>query len=443
MPRYLLVTGKLAATFLGTAVEGMTPRIEHEIRTLPISVAALMNTSFIAKHLTGASGCDRVVIPGLCQGETDVIADKCGVEVVRGPADLKDLPAFFGSARLMKGYGDYRVKILAEITDAYRLNQEQIMARARYFRENGADIIDLGCPVDGNFPDMAAVIAALRAEGFSVSVDSFNPQDIIAADRAGVDYVLSISSRNLDLARGLRSRIVVVPDDDHGRASLERTIAQLEAWGISSYIIDPLLRPIGFGLAESIEDYIVMRRRYPHAEMLMGLGNLTELTGADTTGVTAVMTGILTELGIDYVLTTEKAAWARGAVKELDLARRLMYYSCRNKTLPRHIDDGLITIKDPSFESFSEDELRYMQTMVRDRNYRIFSDGARVFVFNDRCFIRATDMQAAFEQLNVNSPGQAFYLGRELQKAFEAVRLGKKYTQEEELRWGYLSGRDY
>jgi len=39
----------------------------------------------------------------------------------------------------------------------------------------------------------------------------------------------------------------------------------------------------------------------------------------------------------------------------------------------------------------------------------------------------------------VDEAAHAFYLGKELQKAVLAVRLGKAYTQEEELRWGYLS----
>ena len=37
----------------------------------------------------------------------------------------------------------------------------------------------------------------------------------------------------------------------------------------------------------SLERYAEVRRRYPDAEMLMGIGNLTELTAADSTGVNA------------------------------------------------------------------------------------------------------------------------------------------------------------
>jgi dihydropteroate synthase len=171
----------------------------------------------------------------------------------------------------------------------------------------------------------------------------------------------------------------------------------------------------------------------------MGLGNLTELTDADSTGITAVMAGMVTELKIDYVLTTEVISWARGAVREFDLARRLMYHACENKILPKHLDDSLITVKDPPFETYREEELRAMKAKVRDRNFRIFADRETIYVFNKHLFVKGTDIQAIFDQLNVQDAGEAFYLGRELHKARLAVRLGKKYVQEEDLRWGYLS----
>jgi len=242
----------------------------------------------------------------------------------------------------------------------------------------------------------------------------------------------------MELARRLRSRVVVIPDPDQGADSLERNILQLQDWGIP-YIIDPILNPIGFGFTESIGGYIEMRRKYPHAEMLMGLGNLTELTAADSTGITAAMAGIIAELNIDYVLTTEVVCWARGAVRELDLARRLMHHACLHKTLPKRLDDGLVTVKDPPFECYSEDELRAMHAKIRDRNYRIFAEGASIYVFNNRIFIKDTDIRAIFDRLEVRDAAQAFYLGKELQKAQTAIQLGKRYVQEEELRWGYIN----
>jgi dihydropteroate synthase-like protein len=438
MPRYLFVTGKLAAQSLRSTLERMSPGFEYELAVLPISVAALMDARFAAQHLVNAMDCDKAIVPGLCKGDLDLIADKLGVEVTRGPKSLKDIPAYFGESPSLEGYGTHRVKIFAEIVDAYKSSLNEILARAAYFRASGADIIDLGCPVEGGFSGIDKAIRALKDEGYRVSVDSFNADDILKADQAGVDFLLSVNSSNIDLARRLQCKVVVIPDFDQGLESLERNIAQLEDWHVP-YIIDPVLNPINFGFTESIESFITTRRNHPQAEMLMGLGNLTELTEADTAGITAVMTGIMTELGIDYVLTTEVISWARGAVRELDVARRLMYYAHQNKILPKHLNDGLITVKDPPFDVFEEAELRAMQAKVRDRNFRIFTDRDYIYVFNDHHFIKDTGIQEIFKRLEVADASQAYYLGKELQKALLAVRLGKKYVQEEELRWGYLS----
>ena len=327
MPRYLFVTGKLAAQSLASTLEKMSPDFEYELAVLPISVAALMDTHFVAKHLDSARGSDVVMIPGLCKGDLSLIADKVGAQVVRGPKDLKDIPAAFGQQRQLEGYGEYRTKILAEIVDAYQLSLDQILTRAEYFRASGADIIDLGCPVKGHFPNVGEVVAALKARGFAVSIDTFEAEDILQADRAGVDYLLSVNSRNIELAPRLACKVVVIPDFDQGLESLEHNIAQLEAKQVP-YIIDPILNPISFGFTESVTRFYETRRRHPQAEMLMGVGNLTELTGADSTGINAVMAGIIAELDINYVLTTEVISWARGAVRELDVARKLMHYAC-------------------------------------------------------------------------------------------------------------------
>ena len=438
MPDYLFVTGNLAAYSLIHTLQKMEPDFEYEVAVLDISVAALMTTHWIAQHLDNARGCNQVMIPGPCQGDLSLIQERVGIAVTRGPNDLKDLPLFFGRERNLEGYGEYRVKILAEIVDAHRMSLEDIIAAAEYYRTNGADIIDLGYPTQGGFHDVEKVVKALKDRGFMVSLDNFDPDTILAADKAGIDLLLSINSTNLALARSLHCKVVVIPDFGKGLESLERNAAQLQELGMP-YIMDPILDPINFGFTECLYRFYETRRRHPEAEMLMGLGNLTELTDADSVGINALMAGVITELQIDYVLTTEVISWARGAVRELDLARKLMYYTNRNRILPKNIDDSLITIKDPPHEPYDEAELRQMHKQLRDRNFRIFTDKQWIYVFNRDMFIRGTKPDEIFAQLGIDDPSHAFYLGRELERACLAVQLGKKYTQESNLRWGYLS----
>ena len=58
------------------------------------------------------------------------------------------------------------------------------------------------------------------------------------------------------------------------------------------------------------------------------------------------------------------------------------------------------------------------------------------------CFVRGTDIQDIFTQLQVREATHAFYLGKELARASLAVTLGKTYRQEGALSWGYLTPPD-
>lgn len=439
MPEYLFITGRLAADALQSTLRKLELDFDYEVVVLDFGVAALMRAEWIARRLTDARGCRQIMVPGLCRGDLSAIERKLGIPVVRGPKDQKDLPPFFGKERILEGYGEYRTRIVAEIVEAYRMSWEEILAEAEYYRSGGADIIDLGCPPMEGFPGVGEVVQGLKGQGFLVSVDTFDPETIQEADQAGVDLLLSVNSQNLDIVPGLRCKVVVIPDFGEGLESLERNMARVASMG-ASYVVDPILDPLSFGFAESLQRYYQTRRRHPEAEILMGLGNLTELTDADSTGINAVMAGVMTELEIDYVLTTEVISWARGSVQELDLARKLMYYANKNRVLPKSIDDRLIALKDPPFDTYTEGELLDMQRLVRDKHYRIFVNREWVYVFNRDTFIRGNDPSELFDRLEVTDPGHAFYLGRELERAALALQLRKKYTQESDLRWGYLSG---
>ena len=63
-------------------------------------------------------------------------------------------------------------------------------------------------------------------------------------------------------------------------------------------------------------------------------------------------------------------------------------------------------------------------------------------MFNNERFVRGTDIQEIFAQLDVDEPTHAFYLGKELARASLAVTLGKTYRQEGALSWGYLTPPD-
>ena len=442
--RVLFVTGKLAEPALRRTLAEMAPAFAYDIAVMKITVAALMTTPWIARFLAVPPGTDLVLIPGLCEGEGAVIAERVGVRVEKGPKDLRQIPEYFGRAALAREYGAYDIEIVAEVNNAPRLARDALRREAEHYRASGADVIDIGCTPGRAFPELADVVRELVGAGMRVSVDSFDVDEIATAVAAGAELVLSVNQSNLDVARdlaGTKTRVVVIPDFGQGLETLEPSIAALERWGVT-YLIDPVIEPIGFGFFASLERFAAVRRRYPAAPLFMGIGNITELTAADTTGVNALLIAICEEMGVRAVLTTEVIPWARGVVREVDIARRLMHYAITQKSLPKGVDDRLVTLQDPTILAYHETELRELQARVTDPNFRIFADRDVITVFNDELFVRGTDIQEIFARLGVDEATHAFYLGRELMKAQLALTLGKNYRQEGALQWGYLTPPD-
>src|SRR5205814_9319444 len=160
------------------------------------------------------------------------------------------------------------------------------------------------------------------------------------------ELVLGVYSGNQGAAADWGCEGVAVPDVPATLEGLDATVERLSAAGVP-FRIDPILEPIGFGFAASLGRYLEVRRRYPEAEMLMGVGNLTELTDVDSAGVNVMLLGFCQELGIRSVLTTEVINWCRGSVRELDRARRLVYHACKEHVLPKRLEPNLLLLRDP------------------------------------------------------------------------------------------------
>jgi dihydropteroate synthase len=433
----LFITGRLAEPALRNVLTELA--IEHQIAVMNISVAALMTTRWIAKRLSVPAGVDNIVIPGLCEGDVDALAQAAGLPVRKGPADVRALPEWYGREAIKAELGQRDVRVFAEINDVESLSREQVIDRALAYRADGADVIDLGLSLERPWLDEGpGTIAALRELALSVSIDTLDPEHIRMADDAGVDYVLSLTPATIHLAEGLRATPVLITDDPEDLDGLGRLAARMEQLR-RPYLLDSILSPINSGFAASLARYVEVRRRHPEAKLLMGIGNLTELTEADTTGVTALLIGFCQEVGIGAVLTTEVIGWARGAVRETVLAAQIMHLAQRQARPPKHIDPGLVTTRDESMRAPSEEELRAMQAQVSDANYRLFADAEWLYAFNGERFVRAADMYGMFEQLDVDDAAHAFYLGKELMKATIARGLLKNYRQEGPLDWGLLS----
>jgi dihydropteroate synthase-like protein len=244
--------------------------------------------------------------------------------------------------------------------------------------------------------------------------------------------VLSLDETSLDAVAGTGCVPILVPRPHGDLASLLRAIDKAEALGMP-HIADPVLDPIHFGFMGSLERYAELRRRRPEAEILMGTGNLTELTDADSQGVTAMLLGICSELRIGNVLIVQVSPHTRRTVFEHDAARRLMYRAREDMSLPKGYGGGLLSLHDLRPFPLSAADIEEAARGTRDANFRIHAAEDGLHVFNRDGHHVSIDPFELFPKLGVEADGaHAFYLGYELAKAEIARALGKRYAQEAE-----------
>lgn len=439
------VTGKLAANALKNTLDDLADKVDFSfsIQILPITVAALMTPKWIAPRLEIPQNATRLCLPGYCDGDLSPIQDVVSMPILVGPKDLRNLPEFFGHQRKRDGFGKWDIDIIAEINHAPRKSIAEIIAMADSMRADGATLIDVGCEPNSHWSRVGETIRALKDNGHRVSIDSLNPKEIAPAVDAGAELVLSVNHTNLHAAADWGCEVVIIPDEIHSIDSLDAAIEKLTQQKVP-FRIDPILEPIGFGFAESLHRYRAARKKWPDAEMMMGIGNITELTDVDSAGVNLVLLAICQELGIRSVLTTQVINWARSSVKECDLARRLVHYAVEKNVPPKHLSTELLLLRDAKTLEYSTEELGQLAREIKDNNYRIFSGEGLVHLLGSHQHFSGEDPFDVFDSLmdsqpkNVD-PSHAFYLGFEMCKAMLANQLGKQYTQDQSLDWGFLT----
>ncbi len=433
----VLLTGHLAYDRVMAVMSGFsTETFTWEVLDVGVKVAALMTEEIIRRRVSLPERATRVVVPGRCRADLDALAAFFGVPVERGPDEVIDLPQHFGRGAKRRDLSGHDLRIFAEIVEAPESTIEAVLARAHAHRAAGADVIDIGGLPDTPFPHLADLIQELKRQGFLVSIDSADIAEIETGVRAGADFILSLNEDTVGRAPDLSAVPVIVPAKPGDLDSLVRACERMEAFGLP-YMADPILDPIHFGFTESIARYHAFRARMPEAEMLMGTGNLTELTEADTTGITALLLGICSELAIRNVLIVQVSPHTRRTVQEHDAARRIMYAAKRDGGLPKGYSNALLGLHDRVPYANTPAGIAAAAREVRDRNYRIEVAEDGVHVYNKALHVIHDDAFDFYPELGVETDGgHAFYLGAELARAEIAYRLGKRYAQDNPIDWG-------
>jgi len=270
-------------------------------------------------------------------------------------------------------------------------------------------------------------------------VDSQDPE-LIRAALVRADLVLSLQEKNIPLIgheiadAGVAA--VVVPGD----RTLKENIAMAKRAGISCIIADPLLQPVGSGLARSLENF--KKIRYP---LFFGAGNVAELLDADSIGINALLAGVAMEVGAAVVFTSEHSDKTKGSIREMRRATEMMVL-CTDRPYPKDLGIDLLVLKEK--RKRREPPVEY-ETIVAAKkmpdeiiydpkgNFRIGIDSDQIIAVIDGKAVRGKRWQDVLSTIlshgDVTLLDHAGYLGRELYKAELAIRYGRSFEQDGEF----------
>ena len=378
-----------------------------------------------------------------------------------------------GEGRLMHVSDGLPMRVVAEVVNAPMLSLGEVAERARYYESQGADAIDVGMLAGDPKPGtIGPIVAAIReAVSLPISIDTLNPEEIRVAVDAGVDLLLSLDAGNMEAAAPhIASQAVVVLPTDMSKGYLPRTpetrvkaleenIERARELGVQKIIgdlvVEPLLRP---GLLDALESYRRFKTLYPEVPLLFGIGNATELIDADSQGVNAALTALAREAGANMLHVPEYSVKARGSVAEVVRASRMMYLAESKGTAPKDLGLDLLMLKEKRWReeaydmgteahaevvhgvketTFKPDKTGWFKVQVDREAGEIVAAHYRPGEDEPSTVIRGCDAREVYQTIIrlklVSKLDHAAYLGEELEKAALAFKLGRSYTQDEEL----------
>jgi len=358
---------------------------------------------------------------------------------------------------------DFPMRVLAEIANAPTLSPEELLKRAEYFVKSGANMVDIGMIAGENMASKIPAMVNLLKENLEVpvSIDTLQTEELLVAVDAGVDMVLSLDHGNYrevlpDLKKKKIPAVILPTDYKRGwvpETILERVNSLMDlkekCKGID-VIADPILDPVN---SKSMVDSIIACRKFrddvnEKCPIFFGVGNVTELLDVDSVGVNALLAGISMELGASILFTPEESGKTRGSVKELAVSSKMMFLSLMRASIPKDLGINLLVFKDkrrvesiqelvdvPEIEAGSE----YKFKQDPEGSFKISVEEGRIRVvhYQKMQATVAIHGQTAWELYHeiinrklVSRIEHAAYLGQELQKAEDALKLGKSYMQD-------------
>jgi dihydropteroate synthase-like protein len=371
--------------------------------------------------------------------------------------------------------------LIGEIIDAVKMSFEEISRKITYFIESGVRIIDIGCVANEDHSEEIFELIVKLKDKFSIpfSIDSFNPDEINAAVKAGAEMVLSANLDNyhqlFDLPKSIP--IVIVPmslkGDGMPRSPKERIAGLMSLGkimsekGFQKIIMDPLTgTPINPGLTETIETLRMLKdglnslpsvdeNNQPliRPQLFMGFSNVTELIDGDSPGINALLALMAAELDVTAILSTEYSKKSRHNLEELSQSIQFAYYAKIRNVPPLKLGIDAFRLKSnqkystyipydepcenipPSNSLAKMDPNGYFRICIDEHDHLI-----QVTHFNNvvdkkdatKTFC-GTTAESIYKQIItqnlISRLDHAAYLGKELALAEMAMKYGTPYNQ--------------
>ena len=120
--RIIFLTGHLALPRLEKLIVGFGDEArEWRVINIGVKVAALMTQEIIQRRLNRPLEADRVIVPGRCRADLEVLTKDFGVQFERGPEEVADLAEYLGRSHSPQDLSKYDMRIFAEIVDATKM----------------------------------------------------------------------------------------------------------------------------------------------------------------------------------------------------------------------------------------------------------------------------------------------------------------------------------
>ncbi|MFX1369418.1 MAG: dihydropteroate synthase-like protein [Promethearchaeota archaeon] len=507
--KVLLLTGRMAYEDLIRVTSGFS---NVDVERLPITVAAFTTPKLILKHapvLLERWNPDLILVTGLARGNFSEAAEEIGIPVKKGTRYLTMLPSLLNNLRqitpmlseeyaadsiIQKMLGDqlrehmkrlettsvfgkrnfrlrsrypigidFPPRVMAEVVDVTTRTFEESIAAAQFYAQ-WADILDVGATIDEHNPErIAEIVTEMRRFGLPISVDSLDPDEILAGVDAGAEIVLSVDRGNLGVADKLPQDVALVclptnisegvflPDPSERAQACHKLCDTLRAKGYEKIIADPLMEaPIQPGLMKSLRAYHQFRILDEDLPLLAGFANVTEFVDSDTAGMNALLACLGIELGISVFLSTEERASTYRCISELKSAALMGFIAGYMNSPPKEIGTTAYVAKssgldvqavtmDESYKSVEEREIEwkldtsgYFRIGIDRRRDRILCEykGRKRAIQGFSSDTANAILQEILSAGLVTSLSHAAYLGGELTKAEIALKSGHNYRQD-------------